>query len=104
MDTSEIYAQRLNAKEVLVPKNRDESIFPYADGTMELAGSDQEVRTSIPTRKLPGQGEDHHDDSQGEAHGSNPAKQQSTDDIETRDDFGSISGNYIYRHHVQPRV
>ena len=26
------------------------------------------------------------------------------DDCEARDDFWSIEGNYIYRHHVEPRV
>ena len=46
----------------------------------------------------------HHDASQGEADGSDPAEQRSTDDAEARDDFGIIFGIYIYRHHVQPRV
>ena len=27
-----------------------------------------------------------------------------TDDSEARSDFWSIEGNYIYRHHVEPRV
>ena len=27
-----------------------------------------------------------------------------TDDGEARNDFWSIDGNYIYRHHVEPRV
>ena len=51
-------------------------------------------------------GEAHLDDSHGEADAHDPACQQLdlTDDLEGRDDFGSVSGNYTYRHHVQRRV
>ena len=42
----------------------------------------------------------------GESDGSSPTPKQdsSTDDGEARNDFWSISGNYTYRHHVEPRV
>ena len=41
----------------------------------------------------------------GEFDGSSPPLQNSSpDDVEARNDFGSISGNYIHRHHVEPRV
>ena len=41
----------------------------------------------------------------GEPDGSPPPFQiSSLDDGEARNDFWSISGNYIYRHHVEPRV
>ena len=86
--------------EVLVPKNGDEFIFSRADGTVQLGGKDQAVRTSMPTRKFPDQGEDPHDASQGEADGSDPAQQQWTDDDEARDDFGIISGS---QHLSSPR-
>ena len=33
-----------------------------------------------------------------------PFQDSSLDDVGARNDFGSISGNYIYRHHVEPRV
>ena len=56
-DASEIYARRLNAKEVLIPKRRDYLIFPYADGTITLAGKREEVRIPIPTRYVPDSGE-----------------------------------------------
>ena len=39
----------------------------------------------------------------GETDGSQQSDQQ-TDDIEARNDFWSISGNRICRHHVPPRV
>ena len=38
LDASEIHARRLNAREVLAPKNGDEFICPCADGTVKLAG------------------------------------------------------------------
>ena len=46
LDASEIHARRLNAKEVLLPKQGDEFIFPRADGTVKLAGQDQVFRIS----------------------------------------------------------
>ena len=77
---------------------------------------------------LPDQREDHHDGFQGEANRPDPAQfriilhemsitkvlqgesdgsqllDQQADDVEARNDFWSISGNHIYRHHVEPRV
>ena len=44
MDTSEIRARRLNAKEVLTPMNGDNFIFPVADGTVKTPGGDQRLR------------------------------------------------------------
>ena len=44
MDASEIYSKRLNAKEVILPKQR-EFIFPIADGRIKTSGGDQELRT-----------------------------------------------------------
>ena len=45
MDASEIYSKRLDAKEVIFPKQR-EFIFPIADGRIKTPGGDQELRTS----------------------------------------------------------
>ena len=45
MDGSEIYSKRLNAKEVIFPK-QGEFIFPIADGRIKTPGGDQELRTS----------------------------------------------------------
>ena len=45
MDASEIYSKRLNAKEVIFPK-QGEFIFPIADGRIKNPGGDQELRTS----------------------------------------------------------
>ena len=52
MDASEIYSKRLNAKEVIFPK-QGEFIFPIADVRIKLLGGDQELRTSTLIREHP---------------------------------------------------
>ena len=56
MDASEIYSKRLNAKEVIFPKE-GEFIFLVADGRIKTPGGDQELRTSTLIRPRPIQGE-----------------------------------------------
>ena len=68
-----------------------------------MAGTDQEIRISTLTRDVPEQGEERND-VHGDTDGSYPSDKPLTGDIEARDDFWSISGNHICRHHVQPRV
>ena len=57
MDASEIYSKRLNAKEVIFPKEKREFIFPIADGRIKTLGGDQDLRTSTLVRHRPIQGE-----------------------------------------------
>ena len=41
LDASEIHARRFNAKEVVAPrKGQEEFVFPFADGSVKLAGGD----------------------------------------------------------------
>ena len=95
MDASEIYSKRLNAKEV---------IFPIADGRIKTPGEDQELRTSTLTRPRPSRGESHLD-FLGESEGSLPQPHDSFPDAgEAVNDFWSMSGSFIYRCHVKPRV
>ena len=104
MDASEIYSKRLNAKEVIFPKEKEEYIFPIADGRIKTLGGDQDLRTSTSIRQRPIQGESHLD-FLGESEGSLPTPQDSFLDAgEAINDFWSISGNFIFRHHVEPRV
>ena len=104
MDASEIYLKRLNAKEVIFPKENGESIFPIEDGRIKPRGGDQELRTSTLIRHRPIQGESNID-FLGESEGSLPQPQDSLPDAgEARNDFWSTSGNFLYRHHVEPRV
>ena len=103
MDASEIYSKRLNAKEVIFPEQGD-FIFPIADGRIKTPGGDQELRTSTLVRDRSIQGESHLD-FLGESEGSLPPPQGSFPDAgEARNDFWFMSGNFIYRHHVEPRV
>ena len=103
MDASEIYSKRLNAKEVIFPK-QGEFIFPIADGRIKTFGGDQELRTSTLVRPRPTQGEGHVD-FLGESGGSLPQPHDSCPDAgEAINDFWSMSGSFIFRHHVEPRV
>ena len=56
MDTSEIHARSLNAKEVSTPMKGDNFIFPVADGTVKVSGGDQRLRTSTFIRDRPDRG------------------------------------------------
>ena len=103
MDASEIYSKRLNAKEVIFPKE-GEFTFPIADGRIKTPGEYQELRTSTLIRPRPSRGEGHID-FLGESEGSLPQLQDSFPDAgEAINDFWSMSGSFIYRHHVEPRV
>ena len=105
MDASELHARRLNAKEVLTPMKGDNFIFPVADGTVKISGGDQDLRTSILIRDIPDRGEEQ-DNLRGESDGSSatPRQDSSWYDGEAKDDCWSISGDFIYRPHVEPRV
>ena len=104
VDASEIYSKRLNAKEVIFPKEKRRICFPVADGRIKTPGGDQELRTSTLVRHRPIQGESNID-FLGESEGSLPPPHDSFPDArEAINDFLSVSGNFIYRHHVEPRV
>ena len=101
MDASETHSKRLNAKEVIFPKLR-EFIFPIADGRIKTLGGDQELRTLVRHRPIQGKS---NIDFLGESEGSLPQPQGSFPDAgEAISDFWSMSGSFIYRHHVEPRV
>ena len=103
MDASEISSKRLNAKEVIFPK-QGEFILPIADGRVKNLGGDQELRTSNLVRHRPIQGESNID-FLGESEGSLPQPHDSLPDAgEAIKDFWSMSGNFMFRHHVEPRV
>ena len=104
MDASEFYSKRLNAKEVIFHQEKGEFIFPVADGRIKLPGEDQDLRTSTLIRQRSIRGESHFD-FLGESKGSLPPPHDSFLDAgKAINDFWSMSGNFIYRHHVDPRV
>ena len=103
MDASEIHSKRLNAKEVIFPIEKGKN-FPIADGRIKPLGGDQDLRTSTSMRHRSIRGESHID-FLGEAEGSLPPPHYSFSNAgEAINDFWSMSGNFIYRHHVEPRV
>ena len=103
MDASEIYSKILNAKEVIFPKQGG-FIFPIADGRVKPFGGDEDLRTSTIIRPRPIRGESRLDFF-GESEGSLPPRHDSFPDAgEEINDFWSMSGNFIYRHHDEPRV
>ena len=82
----------------------DVSDFPVRDGDIKFVGGDQELRTSSLIRHWPIRGEGHVH-FLGESKRSLPQPQDSLSDAgEAINDFWSISGNFIHRHHVEPRV
>ena len=107
MNASEIHARRLDAKEVLTPMKGDNFIFPVADGTVKISGGDQRLRTSTLIRDRPDR-EEEQEVLRGESDGissPHPLQDDSTlDDAEAGNDFQSITGDFICRHHVEPRV
>ena len=106
MDVSEIHAKRLNSKKMILPRCGEEFVFPVADGTVKLFAGDQALRTSTLIRKRPARGESHQDFFE-ESEGFPPAQhfQDSYPDAgEARNHFWSVSADFIYRHHVEPRV
>ena len=104
MDASEIYSKRLNAKEVMFSKENGKFTFSAADGRIKPLGGDQDLRTSTSILERPIRGESHID-FLGEAEGSLPPLHDSFPDAgEAINDFWSMSGNFIYRHHVESRV
>ena len=80
-------------------------IFPIADGTVKLSGGDQFLRTSTLIRDRRDRGEEQ-GNLQGDSDGSSstPLRASSWYDGEACNDFRSISCNFMYRHHVEPRV
>ena len=80
-------------------------IFPIADGTVKLSVRDQDLRTSPLIRDSPDRGEEQ-DNLRGELDGSSPTPFQDSSwyDGEAKNDFWSISRDFIYRHHLGPQV
>ena len=91
--------------EVKFPKENGKFIFPVADGRIKISGGDQELRTTTLMREHPIRGEGQRD-FLGESEGSLlPPPQDSLPDAgEAINDFWSMSGSFIYRHHAEPRV
>ena len=107
MDASELHARRLNAKEVSTPMKGDNFIFPVSDGTGKIFGRGQRLRISTLTPDCPERGEEREilQGKSDELHSPSHLQEDSTRDYEeAKNDFWTITGEFIYRHHVVPRV
>ena len=100
-------ARRLNAKEVLTPQRSGNFIFPVADGTVKnFFASEQRLRTSALTLDCPERGEEQEilQGKSDELHSPTPIQEDSMrDDEQAKSDFWTKTGEFIYRHHVEPR-
>ena len=70
---------------------------------LKMSGEDHGVQKSTSMGDQTVRGEELSGDLLGESDKSQPVNTK-TDDRESRNDFGSTEGNYICRHHVEPRV
>ena len=114
MDALEIHARRLNAKEVLTPMKGDRVMFPVADGTVKIFGGDRRLRPAPLIRDCPA--------SEtiiilNEERNKKFFEENQTDSLlqllfkmtqhgtmrKPKNHFWSISGDSIYRHHVEPK-
>ena len=68
----------------------------------KLSGRDFEFQEPTPRRERTVWGEDSSGELQGESEESQPT--EPTDGAEARNDFRSFQGDFIYRHHAEPRV
>ena len=96
-----VYIKRLNAKEVLITRRDEEIVFPFAGGPAKLSGRNYEFQEPTLGRESTVR----RDNLSGESQGDREEFQTETkDDAEAREDFWSIQGDFIYRHHIEPRV
>ena len=102
LDASEIYPRRRNAKEVLRTHKNGDFVFLVADGSAKLSGRDYEFQEPTLRREQTVRRESFSGDSRGEVEESQLAEQK--DVAEARKDFWSVQGDFIYRHHIEPRV
>ena len=77
--------------------------FTTVDGTAKLSGRDHGVRESTLSRDQPVRSEDLRRDLQGNSEKSQPID-ETKGDAEARNVFLVNRRDYIYRHHVDPRV
>ena len=104
MAAPKIYSERCKGS---VDAHEMKKVFQVADGRIKFPGGDQDLRTSTLTRERPERGEEQIN-LQGrsdELHYPTPLQDDSTcDDAEAKHDFWSTTGDFIFRHHVEPRV
>ena len=104
MEASEIFAKRVNAKEVLTRMSGEKFIFLIADGTVKLSGGDQVQRTSTLSGIAETEEKSKAIFKENQTDLLHPHRDSSWYDGEATIDVRPISGSFIYRHHLEPRV
>ena len=99
----QIYPRRTNAEEVLITQKDEEFMFPVADGTARLSGRDYDFRETTPRGNRP-QGAKVSVETFFKANRESLNWQTTTDDAEACAALWSTQGDFIYRHHEEPRV
>ena len=85
-------------------KRKEKRKWAVGKPKLDKAGVDRRLRTPTLIRDRPERG-DEQESLQGESGGLSPHQDDSTqDDVEAENDFWSITGDFIYRHHVETRV
>ena len=108
MDASELHARRLNAKEVLTPQRSGKlHVLSHRWNSQNSLEEKQRLRTSTLTWNCPERGEAQEilEGKSDELHCPTPHQDDSMrNDEEAKSDFWTITGEFINRHHVVPRV
>ena len=105
LDASEICSKKTQCERGDISPRKRRIYFPITDGRIKTLEGDQDLRTSTLIRQRPIRGEDQRD-FLGESEGSPPPLPHDSfpDAGEAINDFWSMSGNFVYRHLVEPKV
>ena len=103
LDASEIYPRRLNAKPSPDNHENGEFVFPVADGSAKLSGRDYEFQEPTLRRESTVRRERVSAENLA-AKREEFRPEETKDDAGIHKDFWSIQGDFIYRHHIEPRV
>ena len=101
LGASEIYPRRLNAKEVLITQKDEEYVFPVTDGSARSSARDDEFQEPTLRRESTVRRQNLSGESQG---GREELQLEEKNDEEVHQDFWSIQGDFIYRHHIEAKV
>ena len=77
-------------------------IFPVANDSAKLSGRDYEFQEPTLGRESTVKRENLNGESHGDQEEFQP--EEAEDDAEARKDFWSVEGNFVYCHHIEPRV
>ena len=108
MDASEVHTpEGSTQRKCERQRNGDNFVFPVADGTVKISEGGWRLRTSTLIRDRPDRREEQ-DNLRGESDGlSFPTPHQDDStlfDAKAKNDFWSITGDFICRHHVESRA